>query len=73
MGLADQGHAAWGRESGAVQKPVGGGWQNGSERVLSVTNAVVMGSWGKGESDWVAGLAHGRGKEHLPQFQRICG
>ena len=43
--------------SGAVRS-----WLISSERSLLVMNAVGVGSWGKGEGIWVAGLAYVRGR-----------
>ena len=46
--------------SGAVGNAVGGGWQDGSAWLLSVTDAVWV-RWGKGESGQAAGPADRRG------------
>ena len=55
--------------SGEVRKEIGGDWQNESERLLSVINAVAVDS--RGESGLVARSAHGREGEVI-KVELLC-
>ena len=58
----------------AVRQAVGGGYQSGWGRLLSVTNAIDAGTWRQGDSGWAqAGRpgAGGGGGDTSPLFQCV--